>query len=106
LLVLMPKCIVCLAGYAALVTGLAVSGRELCGAGVNDGFFAGIGARLGFSATAMAGMSALVTVGCLVGLAVFALRIRPVVQGQRPPEARRDTAAGHRPATRMAGRRM
>jgi len=34
---LMPKCILCVAGYAALITGASVAGPELCGAVEGDG---------------------------------------------------------------------
>jgi hypothetical protein len=33
----MPKCILCVAGYAALITGASLAGPELCGAGAVDG---------------------------------------------------------------------
>jgi len=33
----MPKCVLCVAGYVALLTGASVAGPELCGAVAGDG---------------------------------------------------------------------
>jgi hypothetical protein len=41
-LALLPKCLACVAGYAALVTGLGLANPELCGGAQNDaGVFSG-----------------------------------------------------------------
>ncbi|HUG10284.1 MAG TPA: hypothetical protein VMM36_04685 [Opitutaceae bacterium] len=37
---LVPKCVLCIAGYAALLTGASVVGPELCGAVAGDGAIA------------------------------------------------------------------
>ncbi|HVT72791.1 MAG TPA: hypothetical protein VHD61_06615 [Lacunisphaera sp.] len=47
-LLLMPKCLVCLAGYVALALGFGAAGAEICGAGGPD-WLTDAGAQLGLS---------------------------------------------------------
>lgn len=66
-LVLMPKCLLCLAGYAGLGTALGLAGAEICGAPPR-------------------GPSGVYIVSAALGVAWFVVLVRP----ERPPGPRQD----------------
>ncbi|HTL68051.1 MAG TPA: hypothetical protein VL200_10345 [Lacunisphaera sp.] len=73
-LLLMPKCLVCLAGYAALAAGFGFAGAEICGAGGPNGLTE-VGARLGLSPRQAAWVLLGVTAVAAVALTLAVRRI-------------------------------
>ncbi|HVZ64434.1 MAG TPA: hypothetical protein VG936_07675 [Lacunisphaera sp.] len=73
-LLLMPKCLLCLAGYAALAAGFGAAGAEICGAGGPD-WLSAFGARFGLTPRQAATVVLAITAVAGVALTLAVRRI-------------------------------